>query len=163
MDKYLYNGIELPALPVWDKETYPCAYIIQNPTAGESWFYGFWHTTLPLTMKDEKTVSSTHNDFVGGVLYAYAEDTNSWELYDDTYAPIKGYTYVVAVPLWTNTTMLYEDGTLYLAASDPVPVLSLTERDLYRKINGQSTKLTLYKKVGGELVALDEYTQGGNL
>lgn len=43
------------------------------------------------------------------------------------------------------------------------PESALTERDLYRKINGQPTKLTLYKKVSGELVPLDEYTQGGNL
>lgn len=60
------------------------------------------------------------------------------------------------------------DGTLYAyvesatfpnSASDPVPVPVLTERDLYRKINGQPTKLTLYKKLGGKLIPLDEHTK----
>ena len=35
---------------------------------------------------------------------------------------------------------------------------TLTERDLYKKVNGQLVKHTLYKKVGGELVKVDEYS-----
>lgn len=39
------------------------------------------------------------------------------------------------------------------------PEFILTARDLYRKINGKPTKLTLYKKLGGKLIPLDEHTK----
>ena len=39
------------------------------------------------------------------------------------------------------------------------PEPTLTARDLYRKINGKPTKLTLYKKLGGKLIPLDEHTK----
>lgn len=42
---------------------------------------------------------------------------------------------------------------------DPEPDTTLTARDLYRKINGKPTKLTLYKKLGGKLIPLDEHTK----
>lgn len=39
------------------------------------------------------------------------------------------------------------------------PETDLTNIDLYRKINGKPTKLTLYKKLGGKLIPLDEHTK----
>lgn len=153
---YLYNNFKLPALPDWDKTTYPYACI-----------YEAFGTHLILS-KEPATVgyreTSLGTLFFGEHLH-YKCDTDGWYYHESAneLSIIGG----ILWELWSNHDIYNEnDGTLHNAASDPVPVggePTLTARDLYRKINGQHTKLTLYKKVSGELLPLDEYTQGGNL
>lgn len=154
MSNYLYNGIELPALPEWDKETYPYSVIVHGMlhelhvskepfTCGTFPGYGL---LIVLPAGHIKSIVDLSNAVWGSFTTINYENQTS------------------AVAVWSNHDIINtDDGSVYLKASDPVPVLTLTERDLYRKINGQPVKLTLYKKVGGELVPLDEYTQGGNL
>lgn len=144
---YLYNGVELPELP---------DFTIDNPTLmigydqDGSYYIGAYIST---TDKVNNT-DGIGTQYVGVNIPSYKNVGNAWE-------PNSKLTIITVT--WSNKDLYFSNGTLWLSASDPIPVLSLTERDLYRKINGQPTKLTLYKKVGGKLVALDEYTQGGNL
>lgn len=165
MPNYLYNGIELPALPEWDKTKYPYAIITiaKSPSIG-----GIEYTQRKLTLLSSyqmgyNQVGNWAVNSVGDFQeYDYFTSNSEWTEADVNYADAK--TPAVVNIKWANFDILNEDGSVYLAASDPVPVggepeqPTLTERDLYRKINGQPTKLTLYKKVGGELVALDEYS-----
>jgi hypothetical protein len=53
---------------------------------------------------------------------------------------------------------VYEDHP-YVKSIELASETTLTARDLYRKINGKPTKLTLYKKLGGKLIPLDEHTK----
>lgn len=151
MAKYLYNGIELPELPERDTVTYPYAYIY---TRNDSTF-------LEFTDKVRSPYSDgTFGLFDTGIIYKLVD--GAWA---DSSVGNTGF-----VMIWTNTDIFYDDGTLYLAATEPVPVKTedtetedtvptLTARDLYRKVNGKNVKLTLYKKLNGELIPLDEHTK----
>lgn len=157
MTNYYYNEIELPDInTVWtDKDKYPYAQIaIFTNSTTENMVY-----LLRLLTTEGKVLSGG----LVGVTSVYRYNANNpekgWYQYN--------FSYGAGLVVWANYDVYYKDdvadvgGTLYLKGSDPVPVggvPTLTERDLYRKINGQPTKLTLYKKVSGELVALDEYS-----
>lgn len=163
MPNYLYNGKELPELPNWDKETYPYAIVFLNydryifePFNAGSFYYD-----------EENKALLTHSPHTKSDTYQFDEGDTEWSLRSNagdcsashTNNLFYGYCRNYNTPIWTNTDILKEDGSVYLAASDPVPVGVLTARDLYRKINGKPTKLTLYKKLGGKLIPLDEHTK----
>ena len=107
---YLYNGIRLPALPEWDKVMYPYAFI-------ETTFGLYYLRVLanPLTPDGDSfrfnapgLVAGAQIDVVTGGYSGW----NGWsEVTDNTRTPI-----------WSNYDVLTADGTVFLAASDPVPV-----------------------------------------
>ncbi len=107
---YLYNGVKLPKLPEWDKETYPYAYITGNISSGAYYL----HCTVSV-----KTAAT------GGRM-VFAEGAIHYKVKDGLWVEhnIAGLDPVV----WSNTDVYYSDsveevgGTLYLAASEPVPV-----------------------------------------
>lgn len=164
MPNYLYNGYQLPSLPEWDKETYPVAYIYKQ--------HSDWSNCVLVVCSAFKYRQTDYDYQVGRVAphmqcsavlngaewsaFSAVSTTDSW------ITPV-GSDYII----WTNTDILSKDGSIALPASDPVPVggepetpePTLTNRDLYRKINGKPTKLTLYKKLGGKLIPLDEHTK----
>jgi hypothetical protein len=146
MAKYRYNGIELPALPDRDVTTYPYAFIY-NRNGGD--YYVAFESEIP-----NPTTNGTFVVFNSKTVYKAVDGT--WE---KSSLGNTGFTM-----WWANTDIFNSDGSLFLQASDPVPVEpeqpeALTARDLYRKINGNPTKLTLYKKLGGKLIPLDEHTK----
>lgn len=161
MANYLYNGIELPPLPEWDKTTYPYAYIYRIMPLSR-WCYKLHLTTEPFYGTD------INGDYcigrhAGDITYKFYEGDAAWDTEPTTY-PNDGV--VVSLNenlIWSDFDILNTDGSVYLAASDPVPVktedtvLTLTSTDLYKKVNGQLVKHTLYRKVNGELVLYDEY------
>lgn len=111
---YLYNGVRLPKLPSWDKTVYPYAaiyiglrkYLIcsAEPFSMSTDSSGALQIGLPdNTAYLEFAVS-------GG---AWVE-TNTLYL-DTTDYPAENW-------LWTNTNILNEDGSVYLALSEPTPV-----------------------------------------
>lgn len=109
---YLYNGIELPALPNYDTQIYPYAVIVQVTST----FYRFIpRTSIP--------VRNTVNTYTG-LTFKVAEGGTSWVSQTISVNPVLG------IPVWTNHDMYYADdyedeslaGTLYLEASDPIPV-----------------------------------------
>lgn len=178
MHTYQYNGVELPALPEWDTKTYPYAVISRLGITSSEYTYRL------RVFKEPYTVSSTTISYYSffkvpvGDVYLFSScaynNPTEWSEPEEMVAENESgdfYTVLTGTNIiWSTFDIMAGDavvfeknGDLPKTEDEPVPVPTLTERDLYRKINGQPTKLTLYKKVGGELVALDEYTQGGNL
>lgn len=109
MANYLYNGVELPELPKWDKKQYPYA-LIDNPShiliIGES-------------VKYTNTSSGYTVYFSGDCLnYMLDEAGDKWII-----RPGDGTVLGNAIKniIWSNTDILNEDGSVYLSASEPVP------------------------------------------
>lgn len=134
VELWSYNGVKLPKLPEWAKDTYPNAYICKPS--------GYLHYYLTVTDKvgyfDENGwtynapdgVTMTHCQFViAGSEEAVTElsetypgiSTTEWLMFveGDYRRPYSG------TILWANHDILYEDGSLYLAASKPNEIIDL--------------------------------------
>lgn len=172
MANYLYNGVELPPLPDWDKTAYPYATITRTLTGVNYW--------LSLTSKPQvlsESYALTCNEIYNVDYYIYAPDeglTNFTHINE----AVSGATFptlsVGAGSLllvsnssldttwaWSNHDILMADGSVYLAASDPVPVDGETEAapiTPYLRKNGAWQKQDTYKRVGGQWV---KQTQDG--
>ena len=133
---YLYNGVELPALPEWNKEAYPYAVIARIGVASSSYKY-----TLRL-FSNAYTTSGT------SVLYSFYEMTadigKTWLACSCPYIDLGDGTFVwgeisehqivdadadgisdavlVGMPIWSDFDLTANGGTVWLEASDPVPV-----------------------------------------
>ena len=110
---YLYNGVRLPKLPEWDKEAYPYAGIF-------SMSVGFMFRALSPTAYyfqngDEWTLGS----FDGNLSSTKYNDKDNWGRlsHDTSYGGLPA-----PVLIWTNFDFMNEDGSVYLAASEPIPV-----------------------------------------
>lgn len=107
---YSYNGVTLPALPEYDSETYPYAYIGMN---GDNYIFA---------------VSEAEKTFNGSVSGTISFINKPRWKYDGTeWAKVTGATSYMTVTslVWCNTDVYRNEsygGTLYLAASEPVPV-----------------------------------------
>lgn len=108
---YLYNDVELPPLPEWDKETYPYAAIYKHPVSGAIYFVG----------EDSKETVSVENTvilFQSDRLYKY--ENGEW-VHQSSGA-------FNVMPIWANHDVYYAEdladigGTLFLAASEPLPI-----------------------------------------
>ena len=109
---YLYNGVELPALPEWDKAAYPYAYI-----ANYNDVYYLWFQSTPKLTNGGNVIVAIGNP-------SYLAKDGAW---------VKANTGGGTI-IWANADVYYGagdaipdelEGTLYLAASEPVPVLSI--------------------------------------
>ena len=188
MAKY-YNGIELPALPEYDKSLYPYAFIVHDisPISGEYYFLYLTNYKAKYEINYQYPGISTGiisgyalyisavSEILRGLRYRCAPNGTEWELvntYTDNQVSdgmyISGDGTEHDFCKWTNFDIYYtgseENGdlanTLYLAASDPVPVggePTLTESDFYRVINGAWVKCDTVRKMGNEWVTQDEY------
>ena len=111
---YLYNGVKLPALP---ESELPFAYIHKMPLVD----------SYELIVTEIASYASKGNGI--DVVYTYhgvnrktfylSNDKKEWELVDST---PEGSVVGVLDLKWANTDVLFEDGTLYLSASEPIPV-----------------------------------------
>lgn len=148
---YLYNGVELPALPelgshIEDRDAY------QYKTL----FYGKAMSALRnvLTISDKKPYVDTEGKVnlptdTRAIYYYARADNSEWSMIGSG-VMFNGYS--ADMYFWTNTDICYEDGTVYLAASEPVPVgastftpdpISMTLGWLVgRRIAGQRGKAT---------------------
>ena len=110
---YLYNGVRLPKLPEWDKETYPYSFINYG-----GWLYP---NSLELYVCKEFTFDGSEVHYTAESLRTplteYSEDF-AW----GDFSPSSGGDVARNWLLWTNTDLVESDGTVYLAATDPVPV-----------------------------------------
>lgn len=99
---YSYNGTVLPELPEWDKTKYPYAYILQ-PVSG---------TAYKLVAKTTKQEASTDGKIaIGDLVFAVVD--GAW---------VEADSQGIRKVIWTNSDLYHKDGTLYLDASDPIPV-----------------------------------------
>lgn len=182
MSKYLYNGVELPALPEYDKGLYPYALIVYNvsPTSGTQYYLYLtsykavfeimykYPTIPPLDITGYALYIDFVDENIRGLRYQCAPNGTEWELintYTDKHVSNGMYMIGEDSPdfcKWTNFDIYYSGydlhgdlaNTLYLAASvDP----STTPQDFYIVKNGVGQKQDVYKVVGGQCVKLDEY------
>jgi hypothetical protein len=115
----LYNGKELPPLPEWDREKYPYAWIRKATTSA----------TYHLMMVSEISYALTVGG-VNGIAYSqentirYRASNGTW---DDVTISSDGVSAIEGI-VWANFDVLNADGSLYLAASDPVPVVDTFTR-----------------------------------
>lgn len=122
---YLYNGVQLPPLPEWDKETYPYAYITQNPVTNGTGGFDYLLTITTdavylYTDDDGYAISNCDGDYIQydynrGEGVGWIDATLDWGI--DTVRDEGGKLNTI----WSNTDMTNPDGTLYLEASEPVP------------------------------------------
>jgi hypothetical protein len=106
MANWIYNGVELPALPTWDSKMYPYAMLIEPNSVFVSdtpWFYN-----------GEKIANDALN---GGMSIC----TNGvWGNF--AFANFGGTSVDATKVRWANYDVLALDDSVYLAASDPVTV-----------------------------------------
>lgn len=114
---FLYNGVKLPALPEWDRNRYPYAFIYIVTLDGTTGVY-------TLVVSGSSVMGYDGNGIICpaatvGQRYTVSED--SWAAAadsDDFYIKRDNLIYTV----WANFDVLNSDGSVYVAASDPVPV-----------------------------------------
>ena len=128
---YLYNGVRLPKLPEWDETVYPYAFI------GHSFVNDSW--TLYITQDNPVR---RENDTQNGIrIYTYYHPDllkafGQWERVignpttGSLFIPTDENGEAVIEIVWTNTDILNEDGSLYLAASTPVPVSGIGHKSM---------------------------------
>jgi hypothetical protein len=109
---YLYNGVQLPPLPEWDREMYPYA-VLTNIVGSYSLelYYDnvLYHKDGVVYFKQDITILRSFLD----------KDTTQWGDFEERLYS-EGDVWII--PMWTNTDILNSDGSVYLAASDPIPV-----------------------------------------
>lgn len=124
---YLYNGIRLPALPEWDKETYPYAVIITS-TDVES--YRLYVSDKPVIYrrKDNLTalaLSASCKLGRSGIVYQNYPSMDDAKWSNPYITSISGATEwfdYASSYVWANYDVLWDDGSVSLTASDPIPV-----------------------------------------
>lgn len=132
---YLYNGVELPALPEWDKEAYPYAVIAWNYVMAK---YMFMASSAPILRyrygvdgDAELEGFSVKAPRIGRLL-----TDGVWgdavSLSSNCVMGVKDNTDII----WSNTDLINEDGSTYLSASDPVPVPQLNPAALMQGFFG---------------------------
>lgn len=120
MANYLYNGVKLPALPEWDKETYPYAYIQDGsnliPPGARAIILRVFEVPVYAIGNAVSTTAATNSITWKCPITDAVEWTGRTETTYEADASCGGNA------IWTNADILNMDGTLYLAASDPIPV-----------------------------------------
>ena len=141
MANYLYNGVELPQLPEWDKTISPYAVIGISKSYGT---YTLIITSWYWTMYDD---TIWYNKFYDGYeSFEYILENGEWVLVN---------TAISITPIWANFDILNTDGSVFLEASDPVPVGGFE----WKKHDGYAIKgnADTYLYNGVELPALPEW------
>lgn len=116
---YLYNGVQLPDInAVWtDKTAYPYAVIVHETAQN---FYALSVSNQPWYR--QFTYAETYNEGEGVTfVFSSLADKAAWEpfpVFMFSFEDEDDYT-----TIWANSDVAdYDDGTTYLAASEPVPV-----------------------------------------
>lgn len=146
MANYLYNGVELPKLPAWQKSTYPYVTIeLFRSDEGIDFGEGVVITSeqylaiallskKPVIYNGRKCVLDGSSDVIQWCATNSQEFAQLAGIPCDAWAIMGAYTtgnsYSFESVLWTSTDILHTDGTVYLAASEPVPVAGSGEPEL---------------------------------
>lgn len=125
MANYLYNGVELPDInSVWDKETYPYAYIQDGTNANMNKYYRLYLTSFDVEANGSSDPDYISNNTTKAGAYAYYFLIDGVWAFQESVAS-GGWLSVGSndsLCMWCNDDILRTDDTVYLAASDPVPV-----------------------------------------
>lgn len=109
MDFYSYNGVELPALPEWDKETYPYALIYTDISK----------CTYFVMAKSWSTPETTAHYL--NCRYALVSELTDGAWGEIKKAPFGDVGVERTALVWANSDIYMSDGALYFAASKPIP------------------------------------------
>lgn len=155
----MYNNVELPEIPNWDRTTYPYAVLSTN-----NWFsrlYCYLYLLKDYQYRD-KDANNRYLDFTTDlyyfVSYPPAEPATEWGSIN---MEEKTESIHIGSIKWANFDILNADGSVKLAASDPVPVGGEPEQPEtpgalpvtpYLPKNGAWVKHDIYKQVGNSWV-----------
>lgn len=141
---YLYNGVQLPGLPEWDREAYPYAAIFHTPNDDTISFYNEYAyllvSTEPLRCRTKTfagvssrviRISNAHS----GLCYHCGFDIEATHEVFDTFVRYPDFDiaadsgadlsspYFPSKVIWANHDIIdNDDESVYLAASEPIPV-----------------------------------------
>lgn len=120
MANYLYNGVELPDInTVWtDKTTYPYA----NIALWDFPEYGVLAYVLTVSAVQFSNTSSGVQLNSGGNWEQYGAMDGTWEFSDSGTSQLFLEQLPTTKIVWTSVDVPNTDGSVYLAASNPVPV-----------------------------------------
>ena len=129
---YLYNVVKLPALPEWDKTVYPYAFIYAIGTNGDGVSSEVY--TLIISASNQMVYDSIGIGFrydAIGITKAVSTDGTEWvdRTYDSGgseyfYVKREEPTDILYIRVaWANFDVLNANGSVYVAASEPVPVV----------------------------------------
>ena len=112
--RYRYNGHLLPQLPIWDGEAYPHAFLlIPDQSLPDSDY------TVLYVLSDGPVCENGMVLFgEASVLRGEISGDGHWSALTEA----EGASVVAADVLWTNRDICDADGTVCLAAAQPVPV-----------------------------------------
>ena len=135
-EMYLYNGVKLPKLPEWDETVYPYAFIIRT---GSIYKLGIRKIPPHVSTSDDGSIRVNITDIQTQIKY---------ELSGDAWVTTEYITGLGDI-IWSNTDVENNtDGSVYLAASEPIPVSDRTPDPTFmlmgwltgRRIAGQRKK-----------------------
>lgn len=114
---YLYNGVRLPALPEWDREKYPYAVIVFRKATEEYYLY-----TLSNKVHGETVIFDTYYYRSKAPYDCFHIENDSWVWWffqedGDLNSNPKTHTII-----WANHEIIDVDGSVFLDATEPVPV-----------------------------------------
>lgn len=143
MKTYLYNGVKLPALPAWTTDLMNRELTNALIAQTSDGLYLAHASYNPITFDGENyhvTGSRSYSMIINGEWTPF-ELAAGGEYYDN------------GVCVWSNHDILNGDGSVYLAASVPIPANGY-EAHLY---NGTWQKGTFYKRLHGAWVKHQAY------
>lgn len=170
MANYLYNGIELPDInTVWtDKETYPYAVIgtfdygLIIPDYAGCLFSSLILLSEPCIEQGDDLVANkpclikTYGLAAGKLATDFGHPENSW-YFDSESENVEGFlvAFSADVSIWSSFDILKEDGTVFLAASEPVPVGGADEKIFIKKSTLNSIAQSTMRKRGLTSIAVE--------
>lgn len=119
MANFLFNGVPLPALPEWDKTTYFYAYMYHG--SGGDFFAIAKRRSEPWVDGEGVDVVAFYD------LMLYKVSGSAWVFLSNRDSMM--HSLKTTDIFWVNTDLYHTDGTLYLAASDPIPVGTAPQLD----------------------------------
>lgn len=126
MGAYRYNGVKLPALPEWDTDALPYAHIQYIPYRDGSFIAHLRCSDQPFCV-----AAGTVTNPEGAVMlirsYVDGSSDYSWGTEYTTENAVLSLDPDSVI--WCNADITDESGTVFLAASEPVPVQAVTAPD----------------------------------
>ena len=126
-----YNGVVLPALPEWDKEKYQYAFMYIGVADDNIYFAGLYFAEVPFDatdFEDKKDLIAVSSNCLTEwwICFPRGAEGVSWRLRASNQSAYQNSPYFSspnADALWANHDIRRrDDGTLVVAASEPVPV-----------------------------------------
>ena len=128
---YLYNGVRLPALPEWDRERYPYAWITYHGTSDNVSYYRFIFSATN-AVKKYIFGKGDYLAVVNTTAYILYTDDDNWTfLFENNSNDNVLSTHKL---LWCNEDILDSSGNVYFEASDPIPIYNEPVNYLYNGV-----------------------------